>query len=243
MILGFTEDARLPLDVGKTATSSWNARADAWAAAEDVAALQRSLGRRPAALPDAAAVETSSPDLAVDDLVGATFCADDGIADPGALTQGYATLAARAGVVARYGVEVGRSPGRRRPRGRACGRRPARSRRARWCARPGPWTATLAASAGLALPLQPVPRTIVTTGPFPGAPERRTLVIDAPTSFYFHREGDGVLMGMGAATTPRGSTRRSTRVRSRKRCSRGGRGVPPGRGGGRPAQLGRACTR
>jgi sarcosine oxidase, subunit beta len=28
-------------------------------------------------------------------------------------------------------------------------------------------------------------------------PERRTLVIDAGTSFYFHREGSGVLMGMG----------------------------------------------
>jgi sarcosine oxidase subunit beta len=28
-------------------------------------------------------------------------------------------------------------------------------------------------------------------------PERRTLVIDADTTFYFHREGPGVLMGMG----------------------------------------------
>jgi sarcosine oxidase subunit beta len=29
-------------------------------------------------------------------------------------------------------------------------------------------------------------------------PERRTLVIDAASSFYFHREGPGVLMGMGS---------------------------------------------
>jgi sarcosine oxidase subunit beta len=42
-----------------------------------------------------------------------------------------------------------------------------------------------------------VPRNVVTTGSFPGAPSRRTLVIDAASSFYFHREGDGVLMGMG----------------------------------------------
>jgi len=35
------------------------------------------------------------------------------------------------------------------------------------------------------------------TGPFPGAPTRRTLVVDAASSFYFHREGEGVLMGMG----------------------------------------------
>ena len=36
------------------------------------------------------------------------------------------------------------------------------------------------------------------TAPFPDAPPRRTLVIDADSTFYFHREGGGVLMGMGA---------------------------------------------
>jgi sarcosine oxidase subunit beta len=38
---------------------------------------------------------------------------------------------------------------------------------------------------------------VVVTGPFPGAPQRRTLVIDAESTFYFHREGAGVLMGIG----------------------------------------------
>jgi sarcosine oxidase, subunit beta len=55
---------------------------------------------------------------------------------------------------------------------------------------------------GIDLPIDPVPRVVVTTGPFPGAPARRTLVIDAVTSFYFHREGDGVLMGMGGEDRP-----------------------------------------
>jgi sarcosine oxidase, subunit beta len=40
---------------------------------------------------------------------------------------------------------------------------------------------------------------VVTTGEFAGAPERRTLVIDMPSTFYFHREADGLLMGMGGA--------------------------------------------
>jgi sarcosine oxidase subunit beta len=52
---------------------------------------------------------------------------------------------------------------------------------------------------GVDLPLEPIPRHVLVTGPFPGAPERRTLVIDAETTFYFHREGAGVLMGMGGA--------------------------------------------
>ena len=66
----------------------------------------------------------------------------------------------------------------------------------------GPWAAALAATAGVDLPLEPIPRIVVTTGPFPGVPERRTLVIDADSSFYLHREGDGVLMGMGGADEP-----------------------------------------
>ena len=61
----------------------------------------------------------------------------------------------------------------------------------------GPWAGSLAATAGIHLPLEPIPRMVVTTGAFPGAPERRTLVIDAATSYYFHKEGDGVLTGMG----------------------------------------------
>ncbi len=61
----------------------------------------------------------------------------------------------------------------------------------------GPWAGQLAETAGIHLPLEPIPRMVVTTGAFPGAPSRRTLVIDAATSYYFHREGDGVLMGMG----------------------------------------------
>jgi sarcosine oxidase subunit beta len=61
----------------------------------------------------------------------------------------------------------------------------------------GAWSGALAATARVEVPIEPVPRVVVTTGAFPRMPERRTLVIDAASSFYFHREGDGVLMGMG----------------------------------------------
>jgi sarcosine oxidase subunit beta len=66
----------------------------------------------------------------------------------------------------------------------------------------GAWSRALAATAGADLPIEPVPRVVVTTGSFLGVPERRTLVIDAATSFYFHRESDGVLMGMGGDDRP-----------------------------------------
>jgi glycine/D-amino acid oxidase-like deaminating enzyme len=61
----------------------------------------------------------------------------------------------------------------------------------------GPWAGPLAATAGVELPVEPIPRQVVVTGPFPRLPRRKTLVIDAGTTFYFHREGPGVLMGMG----------------------------------------------
>jgi sarcosine oxidase subunit beta len=60
----------------------------------------------------------------------------------------------------------------------------------------GVWAPALAATVGLDLPIEPLPRHIAVTAPFAGRPERRTLVIDAETTFYFHREGEGVLMGM-----------------------------------------------
>ena len=66
----------------------------------------------------------------------------------------------------------------------------------------GAWSGALAATVGVDLPIEPVPRVVVTTGHFPGVPARRTLVIDADSSFYIHREADGVLMGMGGADVP-----------------------------------------
>ena len=128
--------------------------------------------------------------------MGATFCPDDGIADPSGLTQGYATLARRSGADLRLGVEViaieaddGVVAAVRTAGGAIS--TPIVVDAA------GPWAGILAATAGVHLPLEPIPRMVVTTGPFPGAPERRTLVIDASTSYYFHKEGDGVLTGMG----------------------------------------------
>ena len=92
----------------------------------------------------------------------------------------------------------------------------------------GPWAGVLAATAGIDLPLEPIPRHVLVTGPFGGAPERRTLVIDAATTFYFHREGAGVLMGMGGASRACVVRDRGGRVvRRRGAPADGGQGLPP----------------
>ncbi|MEO8477071.1 MAG: FAD-dependent oxidoreductase [Actinomycetota bacterium] len=196
MITGFTQTHGLPLDVvqdGYLFLLRTEAEvADFRAAGE----LQRSLGVDARELTPEEARELV-PGLAVGDVRAAAYCPDDGIADPAGLTQGYATVARRAGAEIRLGVRVtgiafagGLVTGVDTSAGSI--EAPVVIDAA------GPWAGALAATAGVILPLEPIPRNVVTTGAFPGVPERRTLVIDAGTSFYFHREGDGVLMGMGA---------------------------------------------
>jgi sarcosine oxidase subunit beta len=160
------------------------------------AELQRGLGVD-ARLLQPEEVRALAPGISLDGLIGATFCPDDGIADPSGLTAGYATIARAAGAELRTGVDVSailtdgtRVTGVETTVGRVSTNVVVNAA--------GPWAGLLAETCGVVLPLEPVPRNVVVTGPFPGAPDRRTLVIDADTSFYFHREGPGVLMGMGS---------------------------------------------
>ena len=195
MILNFTEVHGLPLDVVRDGYLFLVRDEEDWISFGVAAELQRSMGVdvRILAPEEAAAI---APGISLDGVIGATYCPDDGIADPAGLTQGYATAARRAGAGIRLGVDVlaistlaDRVTGVQTDAGRV--EAPVVVNAA------GPWAGSLAASAGVSLPLEPIPRMVVTTGPFPAAPTRRTLVIDASTTFYFHREGEGVLMGMG----------------------------------------------
>jgi sarcosine oxidase, subunit beta len=196
MITGFTEQHGLPLDVHQDGYLFLVRSQALWPDYLAANELHRALGVGAEILtPEEAAALI--PGIALEGLVGATFGPQDGIADPSGLTQGYATLARRAGAHIELGVEVGgvrvqgeRVSGLETDRGAID--TPVVVNAA------GPWAGALAASAGVELPIEPVPRHVLVTGFFDGAPSRRTLVIDAETSFYFHREGEGVLMGMGS---------------------------------------------
>jgi sarcosine oxidase subunit beta len=197
MIVGFSQEHGLPLDVAQDGYLFLVRGEALWRDFVAAHELQRALGVEAELLPpeEAAALV---PGISLEGVVGAAFGPRDGIADPSGLTQGYATLARRAGAELELGVEVtavrasaGRITGVETSRGPVDA--PVVVNAA------GPWAGLLAATVGIELPLEPVPRHVLVTGAFPGAPERRTLVIDAATSFYLHREGPGVLMGMGRA--------------------------------------------
>ncbi|HSJ50907.1 MAG TPA: FAD-binding oxidoreductase [Actinomycetota bacterium] len=196
MITGFTETHGLPLDLARDGYLFLVRGEELWRDFVAANALQRSLGVRAELLSPEEAAELA-PGISLEGVVGATYGPDDGIADPSGLTQGYATLARRAGVeielataVTRVLVDRDVVAGVETAAGQI--HSPAVVNAA------GPWAGQLARTAGVELPLEPIPRHVLVTGPFPGVLERRTLVIDAASSFYLHREGAGVLMGMGS---------------------------------------------
>lgn len=195
MIVGFTEEHGLPLDVAQDGYLFLVRDEGTWRDFVAANELQRSLGVEAELLtPDEAG--QLAPGVELEGVVGAAYGPQDGIADPSGLTQGYGTLARRAGATLELGVEVTavrvdgeRAVGVSTSAGDVDA--PAVVDAA------GPWAGMLAATAGVSLPLEPIPRHVLVTGPFAGAPERKTLIVDAVTSFYLHREGAGVLMGMG----------------------------------------------
>lgn len=197
LILGFSETHGLHLDISQDGYLFLVRDETTWSGVLEGVTHQRRLGAEVEVLsPEEAGAMV--PGLDLNGVVGATFGPRDGIADPGGLTQGYATIARRAGVRIQLGTQVtgiltegGVVQGMRTTAGEVGARAVVLAA--------GAWSGALAATAGLDLPVVPVPRTVVTTGAFPGAPRRRTLVIDMPSTFYFHREADGVLMGMGGA--------------------------------------------
>lgn len=163
-------------------------------------ALQRSLGVEVDWLaPDDAAHLV--PGLRTDGVRAATFCARDGIADPSGVTHGFATAARALGVeiqrraeVTGITVEQGRVTGVDTTVGRIDTRVVVNAT--------GPWAARVGGLAGCDLPVAPLRRHIFIAAPpsggwGEGAPASRIMVIDFDTTFYFHREGAGLLFGMG----------------------------------------------
>src|SRR5262249_21198534 len=96
MILAFEREHGIPVTVSQDGYLFLVRDAGAWDGFLRGVELQRALGVRVEIL-DAAGVEAVIPGLNLAGLIGATFGPDDGIADPAALTHGYATLARRGG--------------------------------------------------------------------------------------------------------------------------------------------------
>jgi sarcosine oxidase subunit beta len=148
-----------------------------------------------------------APGLDVTGVKGATYCPADGVADPNGVTMGFAKGAQAKGVEVVRETEV---TGIRLDRGRVAEVRTSRGN----IAAPivvnaaGPWAKSIGRMLGVDVPVEPERRHIFIASPPGGGswddpanagkvPGSKLLVIDFETTFYFHREGGGLLFGMG----------------------------------------------
>jgi len=144
---------------------------------------------------DVAEAQRLSPLVDTDGLLAAAWSPHDGHCTPEAVVLGYAGGARRAGarlvrgctvtgIVTRDGsvIAVETSLGTIRTEVVVCAA--------------GAWSAQIGELAGVDLPVVPLRRQILTTEPIAGLDPRTPFTIDFSTSFYFHGEGPGLLLGM-----------------------------------------------
>jgi sarcosine oxidase subunit beta len=129
------------------------------------------------------------------DVIAGTNNGKDGLVDPNGVVMGYMTAAQRIGVHALTDINVTNIQ-------TESGRVIAVETNAGKISTPvvvnaaGPWAGLVSQMAGLAIPLTPLRRQMLTTTPIPEIPEDFPFVIDFAQSLYFHREGQGILTGM-----------------------------------------------
>jgi sarcosine oxidase subunit beta len=145
------------------------------AALEERRALQAELGV-PVERVDASFV----PGLVTGDVRGAVFCAEDGVADPPAVTRELVRLARELGVDIREETGAAELIERADSVVIAC----------------GPWSAALAGRVGVDLPVRPLCRQLLATGPLPSLPDGLPMVVEADTGFHFRRRGDRLVLAM-----------------------------------------------
>ena len=165
------------------------------------ASMQKRLGVEVECLgPDEA--KQLAPGVDLSDVVAAFYCSRDGIVDPNGVTMGFAKAARAAGVeicreteMTGIRIESGRVAAIETTQGTISTRAVVNAA--------GPYAREIGAMAGLDVPVLPYRRHIFISEPVDsGAPASRIMVIDFETTFYFHREGAGILFGMSDPDEP-----------------------------------------
>jgi sarcosine oxidase subunit beta len=146
---------------------------------EQRAELQRSLGV-PVVVAEAPAGVRS------DDVLGAVVCWEDGVADPPAVTRELVRRAAERGVEVREREDAAELDAEV------------------FVIAAGPWSAELGRRLGVELPIRPLCRQLLATGPIAGLSPDLPMTIEAETGFHFRRRGDRLVLAM-ADPAPRWS--------------------------------------
>ena len=157
-------------------------------------ALQNELGV-PSRLIDVSEAKALSPLDQHRGLLAAAYSPTDGHCTPESVVNGYAGAARRAGARLLRGCAVTAIESSGGAITRVVTDRGAIATDTVICTA-GAWSRGLGAMVGVDLPVEPLRRQILTTAPLPGLHPDTPFTIDFTTSFYFHGEGQGLLLGM-----------------------------------------------
>jgi sarcosine oxidase subunit beta len=143
-------------------------------------------------------VRNRLPQMAFEDALAGTFNPGDGLVDPNSVVSGYAVAARRLGATIETETPV---IGVCVRQGKVCGvDTPSGSIDTPIVVNAaGPWSANVGAMAGVSIPVEAIRRQWFTTTPLAGLAPDFPFVIDFAQSLYFHREADGLLIGMSNA--------------------------------------------
>ena len=156
-------------------------------------ALQRALGVQ-SEMVGGSELRRLLPALSSDDLVGGSFCDDDGSADPYGLLQAFVSLARQRGLDVRTGAPVmaiatsaGRVTGVRTPQGEIAAPVVVN------CA--GPHADEVGRLADIDVPSRPHRRQVLVCERVNGLPDVFPLTVDLDSGWYVHGQTSAVLMG------------------------------------------------
>jgi sarcosine oxidase subunit beta len=118
--------------------------------------------------------------LETDDVLGAVFCAQDGVADPPAVARELVRRAVELGVELREHTPAESLLEEADTLVIAC----------------GPWSSELGRRAGVELPIRPLCRQLLATGPLASPPPMLPMIVEEETGFHFRRRGARLVLAM-----------------------------------------------
>jgi sarcosine oxidase subunit beta len=157
-------------------------------------ALQNEMGV-PSRVLEVAEAKALSPLISTEGLLAAAYSPTDGHCTPESVVNGYARAARRAGARLVRGCTVTAIDCRAGSVTRVVTDRGVTATDTVICTA-GAWSRGVGAMAGVDLPVVPLRRQVLTTAPIAGLDPHTPFTIDFSTSFYFHGEGPGLLLGM-----------------------------------------------
>lgn len=146
-------------------------------------------------------IKSRWPYLNTSDLLGGTFCPEDGYLDPSRIAMAYAQACRKLGVKIQENIKVvkihdknGHISGVQTSQGNISA--PIVINTA------GAWGGEVARMANLELPVKPFRRQVFITKSFPAIPRPIPMIIDQDRLFYFREEGPAILTGMSDPEEP-----------------------------------------